>query len=130
MAAQADDRRTPPPKTVPRADMRAANRIADALHWQFQDWHRRGQSLFPANVGHAVQALIGSAEDAAKRLESQTRAEYSPPGDTTVPALTTGWLTIWVDDVNAAREPFEIIVGERPLAVRRSLLPPRVTLRP
>jgi len=114
--APADDRRTPPPKTIPRADMRAANRIADVLLEQFQEWHRRGQGAFPSNVAHPVHALIGSAEDAARRLESQTRAESSPPSDATVPALLTGWLTVWVNNVNAAREPFEIAAGERPLA--------------
>ena len=99
-----------------RADMRAANRIADVLLRQFQEWHRRGQGTFPGNVGPAVHALIGGAEDAARRLEAETRAASSRSRDATVPALLTGWLTVWVNNVNAAREPFEIAAGERPLA--------------
>ena len=112
--ALADDRRTGPPRTVSSADMRAANRIADALLRQFQDWRRRAPSF--ANVGPAVHALIGAAEDAARRLESETRAQYSPGGPATVPAVLTGWLPVWVNNVNAAREVFEIAAGERPLA--------------
>jgi hypothetical protein len=109
------DRQAPTASAVPRADMRASNEISVALLRLFQDWNHRASGVFPANVAHAVYSLTGAAEDAARRLESATREQLGRSSGDTAPALTSGWLPVWINGVRSAWEPFEIIVGERPL---------------
>ncbi|MFD7462077.1 MULTISPECIES: pre-toxin TG domain-containing protein [unclassified Streptomyces] len=104
--------------TVPYADMVAAHEIAVEVRQRVRAWHARASmTRWPAFVAFGAQGLVDAAASAASRFEVETRllAERGREGGE-VPSARGGWPPVWVRSMNAAREPLEIIAGERAAA--------------
>ena len=104
--------------TVPRADMAAAHALTKAVYATVRDWRSRAETVrWPFFERVRMLGLIDAAASAARNAEIQMRLalQSGPPGTDPVRSLRGGWPPVWLTWLAAAQQPFEIIVGERPL---------------
>ncbi|TDD67049.1 pre-toxin TG domain-containing protein, partial [Actinomadura rubrisoli] len=106
-------------RTVPRADMEAAHAIAREVRRLYVEWQNQYFMVrWPATVEINVRAVMNAAADATKHLMDETRQilDGSRPGVVQVRSLLGAWPLIWIQWLNAAYEPLQIIEGELALA--------------
>lgn len=106
-------------RTVAREDMEAAHEIAVEVRALFVEWQNRYFSVpWPGFLEFGIRTTMNSASDATKHLVAETRQilDGSPPGAAQVRSLLGAWPLIWVQWVNAAYNPLQIIEGELALS--------------
>lgn len=104
--------------TVPYADMAAAHDMALGVLENVRTWHQRAAlTRWPTFTAFNAQMLVDAAASAARgfELETRLRLDKASPGPA-VRSVDDGRTSVWVGAMNVAREPLEIIAGERPAA--------------
>lgn len=105
--------------TVAREDMEAAHAIAVEVRALFVEWNNRYSTVpWPGLLEFGIRAAMNSASSATRQLVDETRQilDGSPPGAGQVRSLLGAWPLIWIQWVDAAYEPLQIVEGELPLS--------------
>jgi hypothetical protein len=114
LARGVDDLKMSPMSTVPTSDMRAVFNYGTLLNQQVTELNRNASTIrWPVTSRVLITEALGGAMDATKRLMSESHEVLQRAHGGEVSALRGGMITFGVQQMYLAREPLEILAGER-----------------
>jgi hypothetical protein len=116
LARGVDDLHMSAMSTVPEANMRAAFNYGTVLNRQIADLRRKAPTIrWPVTSRVLLEEALGGALDATRHLMSRSREVLATARRGEVRALRDGLLVLGVQRMYLARQPLEILAGERPI---------------